>query len=125
MRAVVIVGVGAVVTFGLTLVLPVWLYFVALFAAEVVGGVAGDRWPTRAVSPVVRQRRFGWWLVNDRVGRSRLAVVAGGGALALSLLLFDGVAWYVALGLWALVGLGIGVEYLWFRRDLRKEADQV
>ncbi|MFJ6672319.1 hypothetical protein ACIQMJ_14530 [Actinosynnema sp. NPDC091369] len=121
MRVAVIVGVGAVVAFGLSLVLPVWLYVGALFAAEVVGGIAGDRLPTRAVEPVVRRRSVRWWFVHDAVGRSRLAVLAGGGALALSVMLFEGARWYAASGLWVLVGLMVGVEYVWFRRDARAE----
>ena len=120
-RVVVILVVGAVVAFGLSLVLPVWLYVVALFAGEVVGGVVGGRLPTRAVEVVVRRRAVGWWLVNDAGGRGRLAMVAAGGGLALSILLFDGAQWYVALGLWVLVGLLVGVEYLWFRREVGKE----
>ncbi|MFE9745602.1 hypothetical protein ACFYOT_11920 [Saccharothrix saharensis] len=121
MRVLVIVGVGAAVAFGLSLVLPVWLWFGALFAAEVVGGIAGDRLPRRPVEPVVRRRALGWWFVHDPIGRSRLAVSAGGGALALSALLFEGVAWYFALGLWVLVASVVAVEYSWFRRDARAE----
>jgi hypothetical protein len=92
---------------------------VALFVGEVLGGLAGDRWPTRAVKSVVGRPAVGWWLVNDPVGRNRLAVLGAGGALAVVLAVRE-TAWYVALGLWALVGVMVAVEYGWYRRDLRK-----
>ncbi|WP_268996472.1 hypothetical protein [Saccharothrix luteola] len=120
MRVVVIVGVAVVVAAGLSVVLPAWLYFVALLAGEWVGGAAGDRWPTRAVEPAVRGRSIGWWFVHDRLGRSRLASLAAGVAVAVALVWSGLVTWVVAVVAWVIFGMAVVVDFLWFRRDVRK-----